>query len=386
MGVPPDPNQYFRQRMFLWAPMRMWKIPLNCPKCKLQLSHSGIYTRAREVVDIDSRYYLVSLDYPSFYAYRPDYLNGKRPVVQRNTGTFHRTPQYWLAHSWLRRFAEGYGRSNLAAHKVGQWARLRPSLEQMSLKERHLKTDRWEYATIAFEGQLAAGTGDLQSLMTMIYKTVDDLKDIHYHLKENGRINGLNINTTYANDTACAKCLQTVSDILRKKTAGRIFVVLSPYISFMNDGDTAMTDVAIKECEIVYARIIGDGKPKNLLVGHVEVDGDVQPSLGSLFPCPEESCVEVYQTCKGLEAHVADRAHGLCGLRARRPGPHPGYPGNGLNRRTNPGYPENGLNRRTLPGYPENGLNRLRTNPGYPENGLNRLRTNPGYPENGLNA
>ncbi|XP_078571515.1 uncharacterized protein LOC144859103 [Branchiostoma floridae x Branchiostoma japonicum] len=64
MGVPPDPNQYFRQRMFLWAPMRMWKIPLNCPKCKLQLSHSGIYTRAREVVDIDSRYYLVSLDYP----------------------------------------------------------------------------------------------------------------------------------------------------------------------------------------------------------------------------------------------------------------------------------------------------------------------------------
>ncbi|XP_078657398.1 uncharacterized protein LOC144903286 isoform X1 [Branchiostoma floridae x Branchiostoma belcheri] len=64
MSVPPDPHQYFRQRMFLWAPMRMWRIPLNCPKCQLQLSHSGIYTRAREVVDIDSRYYLVSLDYP----------------------------------------------------------------------------------------------------------------------------------------------------------------------------------------------------------------------------------------------------------------------------------------------------------------------------------
>eukprot|EP00058_Branchiostoma_floridae_P002763 XP_002588251.1 hypothetical protein BRAFLDRAFT_124704 [Branchiostoma floridae] len=32
----------------------------------------------------------------------------------------------------------------------------------------------------------------------------------------------------------------------------------------------------------------------------------VQPSL---FPCPEESCVKVYQTCKGLEAHVAVGKH-----------------------------------------------------------------------------
>eukprot|EP00058_Branchiostoma_floridae_P012295 XP_002597783.1 hypothetical protein BRAFLDRAFT_77313 [Branchiostoma floridae] len=53
---------------------------------------------------------------------------------------------------------------------------------------------------------------------------------------EDKRINGLNINTTYANDTASAKFLQTISDSLREKTAGRTSSSL--YISFMIDGDT----------------------------------------------------------------------------------------------------------------------------------------------------
>ncbi|CAH1252459.1 Hypp9299 [Branchiostoma lanceolatum] len=46
----------------------------------------------------------------------------------------------------------------------------------------------------------------------------------------------------------------------------------------------------------------------------VESDSDgestsEQRSLGSLFPCPEDSCVKVYQTCRGLEAHVAVGRH-----------------------------------------------------------------------------
>ncbi|XP_053406185.1 uncharacterized protein LOC123525390 [Mercenaria mercenaria] len=56
---PPDPYSYFRQRLFVWAPMRMWGIPLKCPTCKIKLVHGGIYPKAREVIDIDSRYYLV---------------------------------------------------------------------------------------------------------------------------------------------------------------------------------------------------------------------------------------------------------------------------------------------------------------------------------------
>ncbi|XP_056458150.1 uncharacterized protein LOC130391786 isoform X2 [Gadus chalcogrammus] len=50
--------------MFLWAPMRMWSIPLKCTSCKRKMHHSGIYTKVREVIDVDSRYYLVGGDYP----------------------------------------------------------------------------------------------------------------------------------------------------------------------------------------------------------------------------------------------------------------------------------------------------------------------------------
>ncbi|XP_043965639.1 uncharacterized protein LOC122827101 [Gambusia affinis] len=59
MNEPPDPLVYFRQRMFLWAPMRMWGIPLKCHQCNTKMHHSGIYTKVREVIDLDSRYYVI---------------------------------------------------------------------------------------------------------------------------------------------------------------------------------------------------------------------------------------------------------------------------------------------------------------------------------------
>ncbi|KAM3585478.1 uncharacterized protein V6R79_018457 [Siganus canaliculatus] len=62
--APPNPRMYFMRRMFLWAPMRMWGIPLKCQQCNTKMHHSGIYTKVREVIDIDSRFYLVGGDYP----------------------------------------------------------------------------------------------------------------------------------------------------------------------------------------------------------------------------------------------------------------------------------------------------------------------------------
>ncbi|XP_057715461.1 uncharacterized protein LOC130931029 isoform X2 [Corythoichthys intestinalis] len=61
---PPEPGWYYRQRLFIWAPMRMWGIPLKCPWCSCEMSNSGIYGNVREVIDVDSRYYLVGGDYP----------------------------------------------------------------------------------------------------------------------------------------------------------------------------------------------------------------------------------------------------------------------------------------------------------------------------------
>ncbi|XP_051810083.1 uncharacterized protein LOC110972961 [Acanthochromis polyacanthus] len=62
--TPPNPHDYFHQRMFLWAPMRMWGIPLKCIQCNRKINHSGIYPKVREVIDVDSKYYLIGGDYP----------------------------------------------------------------------------------------------------------------------------------------------------------------------------------------------------------------------------------------------------------------------------------------------------------------------------------
>ncbi|XP_030219179.1 uncharacterized protein LOC115548574 [Gadus morhua] len=44
--------------------MRMWGIPSKCPQCSSKMNSSGIYRKVREVIDVDSRYYLVGADYP----------------------------------------------------------------------------------------------------------------------------------------------------------------------------------------------------------------------------------------------------------------------------------------------------------------------------------
>ena len=39
-GTISDPGAYFSRRLFLWAPMRMWRIPLKCPSCKVIMHHN----------------------------------------------------------------------------------------------------------------------------------------------------------------------------------------------------------------------------------------------------------------------------------------------------------------------------------------------------------
>ncbi|KAI8493070.1 hypothetical protein Bbelb_290740 [Branchiostoma belcheri] len=82
-GSAPHPDNYFQNRMFLWAPMRMWKISLSCPKCNLQLTHAGLYPEAREVVDIDSRYYLIGLDYPRCSRCKLPYCPWSKDILQQ---------------------------------------------------------------------------------------------------------------------------------------------------------------------------------------------------------------------------------------------------------------------------------------------------------------
>ena len=89
--------------------------------------------------------------------------------------------------------------------------------------------------------------------------------------------NGLNVNPTYSNDTACAQFVGVIADTLADKVAH------APYLSFMLDGST---DKSTKECRIIYARIVEDGKPCNILIGHIEVEhahAEVKECVSFLF-------------------------------------------------------------------------------------------------------
>lgn len=55
----PKPERYFGHRLFLWMPLRMFKIQLKCPICtKTELTKQGPYRNTRLVLDIDGFYIL----------------------------------------------------------------------------------------------------------------------------------------------------------------------------------------------------------------------------------------------------------------------------------------------------------------------------------------
>lgn len=55
----PVPEQYFRRRLFLWMPRKMWRYNFTCPSCPHRsLRSKGIYNRVRLVLDVNSYYYL----------------------------------------------------------------------------------------------------------------------------------------------------------------------------------------------------------------------------------------------------------------------------------------------------------------------------------------
>ncbi|CAL8310590.1 unnamed protein product [Gadus morhua 'NCC'] len=54
----PSPDRFFTHRLLVWMPYHLWKVSLSCPKCGKQLTGAGMHKRARQVLDVD-RYYLM---------------------------------------------------------------------------------------------------------------------------------------------------------------------------------------------------------------------------------------------------------------------------------------------------------------------------------------
>ncbi len=56
----PHPEVYYRRRLFLWMPRRMWQVDFKCAGCQHSLHSKGIYCHVRKVLDIKDYYYLAA--------------------------------------------------------------------------------------------------------------------------------------------------------------------------------------------------------------------------------------------------------------------------------------------------------------------------------------
>ena len=59
-------GQYFRHKLLVWMPQRMWGVDLRCPDCCNALTRRGVHRVIRKVVDVDG-YYLMASEYLGNY-------------------------------------------------------------------------------------------------------------------------------------------------------------------------------------------------------------------------------------------------------------------------------------------------------------------------------
>ncbi len=79
--------------------------------------------------------------------------------------------------------------------------------------------------------------------------------------------NGVDINPTYDNDKRCAEMIGQIADTMKGSLAEKLRA--AHYLSVLIDGDS---DISNTECEIVYVRLLENGKPVNLLVGQQSLE------------------------------------------------------------------------------------------------------------------
>lgn len=108
--------------------------------------------------------------------------------------------------------------------------------------------------------------------MTIKFNTAyQTLKEELTFTKFKGKIellknNRVQANPTHSNSTARAQHIGVITDSMKRKTSEKIKE--STYLSLMTADDI---NWSIKECEIVYAQMLHQGRPVNILFGHFQV-------------------------------------------------------------------------------------------------------------------
>ncbi|XP_051571628.1 uncharacterized protein LOC127451176 [Myxocyprinus asiaticus] len=120
--------------------------------------------------------------------------------------------------------------------------------------------------------------------------------------------NGVDINPTYDNDVRCAETTGQIADIMRESLSAKLKA--TKYLAVLIDGDT---DIPNTECEIVYVRLLEDGKPVNLLVGqqtleHSHAIGILDATFHAV--CPEEDGGSWMKKCISFRGRWCLHEHG----------------------------------------------------------------------------
>ncbi|XP_053276425.1 uncharacterized protein LOC128438075 [Pleuronectes platessa] len=78
----PSPEPFFTHRLLLWMPYNLWKVRLSCPVCSKQLTGYRAHKRARQVLDVDS-FYLLITETLWCSACKTSYISTSKPILDQ---------------------------------------------------------------------------------------------------------------------------------------------------------------------------------------------------------------------------------------------------------------------------------------------------------------
>ncbi|KAL1268689.1 hypothetical protein QQF64_034052 [Cirrhinus molitorella] len=128
------------------------------------------------------------------------------------------------------------------------------------------------------------------------------------------RKNRVDINPTYNNDVRCVEMISQIADIMRDSLSAKLKA--AKCLAVLIDGDI---DISNTECEIVYVRLLENGKPVNLLVGqqtleHSHAIGVLNATKAAFCAiCPEEDGGSWMKKCISFGVEGASVNMGRCG-------------------------------------------------------------------------
>lgn len=82
-NLAPKPERFFTHRLLVWMPYHLWKVRVCCPVCLTQLTGYGVHKRARQVLDVDRYYLMVTETLRCQSGCRATYLSTSKTILDQ---------------------------------------------------------------------------------------------------------------------------------------------------------------------------------------------------------------------------------------------------------------------------------------------------------------